>query len=892
MKKIVCIFSLILFVVGVCAQTEGNIANSSILYLKQDLKIGNVEVKKIGSDFIILSDSNIYVKEVVTNYYKDYEIHKKNGKSDPITFVVEKDDNGIIFKEDFKNTLNNSELDSKPDSLFALIPYCNYKISQGDLNWNICVRKKAKSPSYLDVAWLSPKSFRVGNDTIILNDSTERKLIIKDSLFLSSWDSDFNLLKYRNGKAIVLSHSVKEMDDSCFFTKKFEAFESGHTLTIGDTLGIDIESKNISFLFIITDKEHNNHWWWWIVIAIPLSIFFVVLKRNKIKAILRLKRIQKYRKGVTKLPKAKEDIEMFKNKKELSIMTKDLLKIIPKHIKKNIKHKLFYNLDDLKTIERDLSLIENANGTGKNAIKKCLKIRKYIAEHKNLWNAPSNVPLAFEEGRSFDKGKEDVNDNTPKIDLFEPIYQIIDSLVTQTTDGKSGGSEGEKECDIFISQKTLSQLKGSVLSLAQNVDKEKNNAIEKVKYAAEHSKQLAIDEAVQAEKKANELVIKTLEAQKSAAEEKAVLAEQSKKAAIDEAVQAERKANGTVIKTLEAQKSAAEKKAMLAEQSKKTAIDEAVQAERKANEIAIKTLETQKSAAENKAKLAELSKDKAVKDAELTVKRASEAKIKELNEEVTKVGNKLQITLNTLDQTQQVLNRTINDRDAKAKQIVSLEKSQEQFTRSLSSVPFAEKYCKQIQLLIKLGSQILKDANSLMEIGVKDPYFIIKALAKYGKSIDAIDMVGFLTEVNMAAKAQFVFKESSLASPSFSSASKDIEIIVKEYFFKQYLEKYINALMVLNESMCGLSLLIPEIKSQVGIFEKYRNSIVECSKQLQISILYVKVGDMAGENVDLKAKTIDVRIGKPGQILEIENCIIYPISSPKPQTKIKVTIKK
>ena len=180
MKKIVCIFSLILFVVGVCAQTEGNIANSSILYLKQDLKIGNVEVKKIGSDFIILSDSNIYVKEVVTNYYKDYEIHKKNGKSDPITFVVEKDDNGIIFKEDFQNTLNNSELDSKPDSLFALIPYCNYKISQGDLHWNICVRKKAKSPSYLDVAWLSPKSFRVGNDTIILNDSTERKLIIKD----------------------------------------------------------------------------------------------------------------------------------------------------------------------------------------------------------------------------------------------------------------------------------------------------------------------------------------------------------------------------------------------------------------------------------------------------------------------------------------------------------------------------------------------------------------------------------------------------------------------------------------------------------------------------------------------------------------------------------------
>ena len=306
----------------------------------------------------------------------------------------------------------------------------------------------------------------------------------------------------------------------------------------------------------------------------------------------------------------------------------------------------------------------------------------------------------------------------------------------------------------------------------------------------------------------------------------------------------------------------------------------------------MKELEVQKNAAERKAELAEQTKARAVRDAEQTVKRANEAKIKELSEEVVKVGNKLQIIQKTLAQTQQVLSSTTMDRDAKAKEILKLEKSQEQFTRHLSSVPFAEKYCKQIHSIIELGGQILREANSLMDIGIKDPYFIIKALAKYGKSVDTIDMEGFLTEVNMAAKAQFVFKESSLASPTFTSDSKDIENIVKEYFFKQYLEKYVNALMVLNESMCGLKLLLPEIKSKVEIFEKYRSFILECIKKLQINILYVKVGDMAGENVDLKAKAIDVRIGTPGQILEIENCIIYLNNNQKPPTKIRVTIKK
>ncbi|MCD8235147.1 MAG: hypothetical protein LUD00_00530 [Prevotellaceae bacterium] len=49
---------------------------------------------------------------------------------------------------------------------------------------------------------------------------------------------------------------------------------------------------------------------------------------------------------------------------------------------------------------------------------------------------------------------------------------------------------------------------------------------------------------------------------------------------------------------------------------------------------------------------------------------------------------------------------------------------------------------------------------------------------------------------------------------------------------------------------------------------------------------------MAGVNIDLKPTLVDVEIGKPGQILEIQNCIVYQSDESKPQTRINVTIKK
>ena len=811
MKKYFVLSSLLLFLVGVSAQAAESIGNSGEFYLKQDLKIGNIEVKKVAGDFVILSDSNISIKKIVTNYYNDYESHKpKDGKKLPVLFEVEKFSNGeksVVFNEDFLNSFENSELKSKPDFLFILEPYSYYKISQGDLHWNVYVRKKVEAPSNLDVLWLNSKTFRIGNDTISTNDSTGYRLIEIDSLKLSSWDSDFTLIQYKNGKETVLSYSVQEIDDSCYYLKKCNVFEDGYNFIIGDTLVVRIESKHSSYGFAIVGQKQESLLWWFILIIPLLIVICFVLNWRKVKAVLRLRRIKSYRKNRLS-QEVKDSINNTSIKRELAIMFDNLLKNVPKQIKQNFENQLFRNFDDIEAIEKDLNLIYNTKGIGPKTRERCTLIRTFISNHIEVWPAKDSQQLVVEERDCCDV-EQTVEENISKGSLFKQVNHILDTLVTE---GKIKESVDEKERSIIIDRDALSKLKEAVGTLEKRVDIESKEAIENVKNEAEQSKQSAINEAVKAEKQANEAAMKELEVQKNAAERKAELAEQTKA--------------------------------------------------------------------------------RAVRDAEQTVKRANEAKIKELSEEVVKVGNKLQIIQKTLAQTQQVLSSTTMDRDAKAKEILKLEKSQEQFTRHLSSVPFAEKYCKQIHSIIELGGQILREANSLMDIGIKDPYFIIKALAKYGKSVDTIDMEGFLTEVNMAAKAQFVFKESSLASPTFTSDSKDIENIVKEYFFKQYLEKYVNALMVLNESMCGLKLLLPEIKSKVEIFEKYRSFILECIKKLQINILYVKVGDMAGENVDLKAKAIDVRIGTPGQILEIENCIIYLNNNQKPPTKIRVTIKK
>lgn len=346
----------------------------------------------------------------------------------------------------------------------------------------------------------------------------------------------------------------------------------------------------------------------------------------------------------------------------------------------------------------------------------------------------------------------------------------------------------------------------------------------------------------------------------------------------------------TKVESAQRQAEEAEKKRKALEESLQTAIEEAVKKEKELQEKEMDRLKGDKRKADERAEIAERSKKKAVEEAVKKEKEAYDKEEKRLKDLVEKHMAELTNTKGSLESTLKELKDTKDERDKKNIKIEQLEKAQEEFTLSLTSVPFATAYSKQVLDLLDLGRLIRTSAHSVLDIAVDDPYFIMKAVSRFGKMMDDIDVDKFLVDVNMVAKAEFIFKDSSLAT--FNGENKDIDNIVRNYFFNQYLEKYVNALMVLNESMIGLKLLLPELKSQVDKFEKFRTELLALAKKLNIIVLYVKVGDMAGENVDLKAKPVDVQIGEPGQILEMENCIVYLTDSRKPQTKIKVTIKK
>ena len=49
---------------------------------------------------------------------------------------------------------------------------------------------------------------------------------------------------------------------------------------------------------------------------------------------------------------------------------------------------------------------------------------------------------------------------------------------------------------------------------------------------------------------------------------------------------------------------------------------------------------------------------------------------------------------------------------------------------------------------MELGGKIQSSAYSMLDSNVEDPYFIMKALSKYGKMIDGINMENFYTDVN------------------------------------------------------------------------------------------------------------------------------------------------
>jgi len=882
MKKIIISILLSSFI-GLAFSQNHKVLDLS----KGGVRIADIVVEKIkANQFVVICDSSLSISQVILNAGQSDTMKVKD------TLVPE-----VLYKEKTTNYTNLQLGNDKKDTLqlFVFENSHNYQIEHNNKTWNIIVRKRKSLQTDI---FLKDANLHIGDSCFVILDTIRITLI--DSLTLSKWDRQLSLCK--NGVQLKDSLCITVDDSCCYYYRTNLSNDS--IINTSDTLSIKLPNNRSCVIVFEKNDDPPYNYWWLLLLLLITPAFYVYRKREILVAWLKKNKdsnqnVNNVFSDVTD-SNASKVVKRQECLRQLNKLLDELLKILPQKINGFEKKKLFVQKDNIDCILGDLTIIEATNK--QSLLNKCDEIRQFVKESQTILVENLSPEQALVSVDSKTSEENDLPNAKSEPDWFVGILYTIESLKFESEESREEG----------LTHSTVERIKADILSLGERIQEELRITKEKENEEVSRSWQIRYDSlaesynelkasynsdvmtaATEARSKAEESLneaMNELKKRASDAEEKAQKVEDSKKNAIAEAVQKEKDSVAEVIEILKRERQTAIDKAEAVEESKKAAIAAAIKKEQESHEKEVQKLKENKQKAEERAQLAEQSKKKAIDDA---VQREKDSRMKEekkLRECKEKAESELARTTRSLEATLKELKDTKTDRDNRITKILQLEKSQEQFTRSLSSVPFAEIYSKQIHELLKLGSQIQTAAYSILDSNVEDPYFIMKAISKFGKMIDSIDMETFLTDINMVSKAKFVLKDSSLAT--FKEDNKDIDSIVRSYFFNQYLEKYINAIMVLNESMSGLKLLLPEVQSKVTTFDKYRDELLLLAKKLKVSILYVKVGDMAGENIDLKAKTVDVEIGKPGQILEIENCIVYLMDNRKPQTKIKVTIKK
>lgn len=258
-------------------------------------------------------------------------------------------------------------------------------------------------------------------------------------------------------------------------------------------------------------------------------------------------------------------------------------------------------------------------------------------------------------------------------------------------------------------------------------------------------------------------------------------------------------------------------------------------------------------------------------------------------------------TLNTaLTDTKKQLNKTAVDLSSEisahntTKRIVAqLTAETNAFKDHLSGVTDSIPYCERIYDLIKLSVDMQATASDILESDLSDPYFAYKAVALFNSKLNSINLPAFYTDVEMVAKTGFVIKGTPLAAYDKKKSAKELENLTKNYFFTTYLKTYVDALLVLNESLIGLKYLIGDVKpSHIRTLEEYRGRIQTIVQKLGIQVLTVRIFDSVGVNTDLLATEIDAGYDKHGAILEIENCKVSLIGGMPDNQRIIVKIQK
>ena len=303
-----------------------------------------------------------------------------------------------------------------------------------------------------------------------------------------------------------------------------------------------------------------------------------------------------------------------------------------------------------------------------------------------------------------------------------------------------------------------------------------------------------------------------------------------------------------------------------------------------------------KSAAEHDIRLAKERADKAEGKAntiagELTKKFDVERK--RLVDDKNAINEKLRKTKDELSATTQRLASETNAHLAAKRTVEQLTAETKAFNERLSGVTDSLAYCEKIYELVKLSEDIQTTASDMLQSNLSDPYFAYKALALFCAKLNSINLPNFYTDVEMISKTGFVIKGTPLASYDKKQSAKELENLTKNYFFITYLKSYIDALVVLNESLIGMKYLIDDVKpSHIRAFENYRDKLNELVLNLGIQVLTVKVFDGIGVNTDLLATEIDAGYDKHGAILEIENCKVCLIGGKPDPRRIVVKIQK
>lgn len=332
--------------------------------------------------------------------------------------------------------------------------------------------------------------------------------------------------------------------------------------------------------------------------------------------------------------------------------------------------------------------------------------------------------------------------------------------------------------------------------------------------------------------------------------------------------------------SLESQLESAKNKLQQEQESKKAAIDAAAARYKKEAEALIANAEQRAAAAEEKSRT--------IRE-ELTAK--FEKQIDDLNTSIDKLKETLSTTRGNLMETQSALNAETQAHNQAKRKIESLTGAIARFDDKLADAAFAQPYCRNIEKLLDISKKIQESANEAQNADVEDPYFICKAIARFWAQLDKIDLSAFYTDVDMVLGTGFVPKGTPLATYDASLPEAELETLVKNYFFASYLKQYVNALVVFNESMAGLTHLLPDMPAElVRPFEDYRLQLQQAVAALGINVMSVKIFDFVHNNTDLLATPVDGGYDSPGAILDIENCLVSLSGAPKDGERIRVKV--